>query len=215
MERPENMDFADSGRMARVTDMAENSILDEEIQGLEQGRVLIVSDSHSRHEHLEDVMERVAPDLMLHLGDSEDYEDLIEAEAPCPVVIVRGNCDYGRGLPDQEIVRLGKHRAFLCHGHRHNVRFDLEMLARAAKENGCDVAMYGHTHEPEITEEDGVTIYNPGSISLPRQDGRKPSFIVLDIDENGELHPALNFIERKGNALPKQNEKKKKRGWFW
>ena len=195
--------------------MADSNYFDEEIQGLKQGRVLIVSDSHSRHEHLETVMERVQPDLMLHLGDSEDYEDLIAAEAPCPVVFVRGNCDYGRGLPDEEIVRLGSHRAFLCHGHRHNVRFDLEMLARTAKENDCDVAMYGHTHEPEITEEDGVVIYNPGSISLPRQDGRKPSFIVLDIDENGNLHPALNFIERNGrNALSKEG-KKKKRGWFW
>lgn len=183
-------------------------------QGLERGRVLIVSDSHSRHEHLEAVMERVQPDLMLHLGDSEDYDDLIAAEADWPVIFVRGNCDYGRGLPDEEIVQLGRHRAFLCHGHRHNVRFDLETLARVAKENDCDVAMYGHTHEPEITEEDGVTIYNPGSISLPRQDGRKPSFIVLDIDEKGELHPALNFIER-NNGESRQAEKKKKRGWFW
>lgn len=197
--------------------MADKVFLDGETQGLEHGRVLIVSDSHSRHEHLEAVMERVQPDLMLHLGDSEDYDDLIAAEADWPVVFVRGNCDYGRGLPDEEIVRLGRHRAFLCHGHRHNVRFDLERLAQAAKENDCDVAMYGHTHEPEITEEDGVTIYNPGSISLPRQDGRKPSFIVLDIDETGELHPALNFIERNANLSQGQaaEKKKKKRGWFW
>lgn len=186
---------------------------DEQQQKLASGCVLIVSDSHSRHEHLEQVMERVQPDLILHLGDSEDYEDLIAAEAPCPVVIVRGNCDYGRELPDQEIVSLGRHRALLVHGHRHNVRSELATLARMAREQDCDVAMFGHTHIPELTEEDGVIIYNPGSISLPRQDGRKPSYIVLDVDANGELHPALNFIDNRPKA--DKAVKKKKRGFFW
>ena len=93
----------------------------EEEYALDSGMVLIVSDSHSRNENLEKVMERVSPDLMLHLGDSEDYEDWIREAAPCPVVFVKGNCDYGRELPGAAIVRLGRHRAYLTHGHMHGV----------------------------------------------------------------------------------------------
>lgn len=167
---------------------------DEDGHSLAEGRVLVVSDSHGRNGNLLLVMDRVKPDLILHLGDSEDDEDLIMAEAQCPVIILCGNCDYSRYLPDEEVVTLGSHRVFLAHGHRHNVRFDLETLAEAALEQNCDVAIYGHTHMPEMEEEQGVTIYNPGSISLPRQAGHKPSFMVLDVDSEGELHPAINYL---------------------
>ena len=163
---------------------------------LEAGRVLVVSDSHSRNENLELLMERVKPDLILHLGDSEDEDDLIAAEAPCEVVFVRGNCDYGP-LPITEIVELGKHRALLTHGHYFGVKLGLGGLAQAARDAGCDVAMFGHTHVPELTEEDGVIIYNPGSISLPRQDGRVPTFILLDVDAEGEIHAALNYLSKR------------------
>ncbi len=173
----------------------ENEVDDqEESKHLVRGRVLVVSDSHGRNGNLLLVMDRVKPDLILHLGDSEDDEDLIMDEAPCPVVMVRGNCDYGMSLPDEEIVTLGRHRVFLTHGHRHNVRFDLETLAEAALKYDCDTAIYGHTHMPEIEEENGVMIYNPGSISLPRQAGHKPSFMLLDVDKAGELHPAINYL---------------------
>ena len=163
---------------------------------LDSGMVLVVSDSHGRHEYLEKVMNRVQPDLMLHLGDSEDCEDAIMKMGDYPMIFVRGNCDYGRGLPDSAIVRLGIHRAYLSHGHRAGGRFDLERIADLARVNGCDAAMFGHTHEPENTEQNGIIVLNPGSISLPRQDGRKPSFIAIDVDKRGEWHVALKFLKR-------------------
>lgn len=159
-------------------------------------RVLVVSDSHSRNDTLITVMDQVKPDLMLHLGDSEDCDDMISAYADFPVVYVKGNCDYG-DLPISEEINLGRHRALLTHGHYFGVRLGLEGLTDAARERGCDVAMYGHTHLPEITEEGGVAVYNPGSISLPRQDGREPTFIVIDIDKEGDLHPALNYTKKR------------------
>ena len=168
---------------------------DDVIQGIDHGRVLVVSDSHGRNNNLYNVMERVMPDLILHLGDSEDMEDEIEAVADCPVVIVRGNCDYGFTLPEHVVVTLGRHRALLVHGNHQGVGFGLENLVKFAKESDCDIAMFGHTHVPEITEEDGITIYNPGSISLPRQSGRKPTFMILDVDKDGEVHAALNMLK--------------------
>lgn len=151
-------------------------------------RVLIVSDSHGRLEHLEKAMERVKPGLILHMGDVEGDEDIIEAEAGCEVVFVRGNCDYSSDAPAREVVEIGRHKVFMAHGHSFGVSFGLEELAAAAKEEECDYAFFGHTHVPMKTEVMGVTIINPGSISLPRQDRRIPTFVVADVDRKGDLH---------------------------
>ena len=56
-------------------------------------------------------------------------------------------------------------------------------LMYTALENGCDVAMYGHTHVPfddsfGEEKETQVRILNPGSISLPRG-GRGKSYMVV------------------------------------
>ncbi len=41
-------------------------------------RVLVISDTHKKHENLKVVLERVSPvDLVIHLGDAEGYEDYI------------------------------------------------------------------------------------------------------------------------------------------
>ena len=41
-------------------------------------RILIVSDTHRKHENLKRVLENVSPvDLLIHLGDAEGYEDVI------------------------------------------------------------------------------------------------------------------------------------------
>ncbi|MBQ7676671.1 MAG: YfcE family phosphodiesterase [Lachnospiraceae bacterium] len=151
-------------------------------------RVLIVSDSHGRLEYLEKVMERVKPGLILHMGDVEGDEDIIDAQAGCEVVYVRGNCDYSSDAPASEVVAVGRHKVFMTHGHTYGVGFGLEALAEAAKEAECDYAFFGHTHVPMKTEVLGVTIVNPGSISLPRQDGRIPTFAVADVDRKGDLH---------------------------
>ena len=54
-------------------------------------RVLIVSDTHKKHENLITIMEKERPfDRMIHLGDAEGYEDYIAELAGCPLDIVAG-----------------------------------------------------------------------------------------------------------------------------
>ena len=160
-------------------------------------RILVLSDSHGRNSNMWEVIERVDADMLFHLGDSEDETEAIKERAGCPCEFVKGNCDYDRDLPDETVVDIGCHRAFLTHGHRYSVRFDLNILADAAKEHGCDIAMFGHTHIPENVRVGGVDIYNPGSISLPRQDGRIPTFMVIDVDGKGEWHVTLNELKKR------------------
>ena len=51
---------------------------------------------------------------------------------------------------------------------------------------GKDIVMFGHTHKPYLDTEDGITILNPGSLSYPRQEGRRSSYMIMTIDEAGE-----------------------------
>lgn len=58
-------------------------------------KILIVSDTHRKHENLITVLGRVQPvDLMIHLGDAEGCEDYIAELAGCPLEIVAGNNDF-------------------------------------------------------------------------------------------------------------------------
>ena len=67
-------------------------------------KILIISDTHRKHENLLKVLERECPvDLLIHLGDAEGYEDYIAEQAGCPVEVVAGNNDFffallGNGL---------------------------------------------------------------------------------------------------------------------
>lgn len=157
-------------------------------------RILVVSDTHRKHDNLDIAIEKVMPDRIYHLGDGEGGEDYIEAVAECPLEIVHGNCDFGSNLPAEVVMSLGRHVVMLTHGHYYNVNYGTQMLVEAAKEKGADVVFYGHTHVPELTYEDDITIVNPGSISYPRQDGRHPSYVVIDVDPQGDLHFNLVFM---------------------
>ena len=48
---------------------------------------------------------------------------------------------------------------------------------------------------PVAKEIDGIMLFNPGSLSYPRQEGRKPSYIVLTVDDEGELGYELKFFD--------------------
>ena len=156
--------------------------------------ILVVSDTHGNHENLDIALERVMPDKIYHAGDAQGGEIYIEAVCDCPLEIVRGNCDFGSDLPTEVVFSLGNHVVLLTHGHLYGAGFGLEGLAEEARAKGADVVIYGHTHCPQIVYEDDITIVNPGSIALPRQDGRKPSYLVIDVDRFGELHYNVCYI---------------------
>jgi putative phosphoesterase len=145
-------------------------------------RVLVISDTHKKHENLKVVLERVSPvDLVIHLGDAEGYEDYIGELCGCPLEIVAGNNDFFSSLPREKEIMVGNYRVFMTHGHYYYVGSGIEDLKREALARGADVAMFGHTHIPLIEYGDGIVVMNPGSISYPRQEGKRPSYILMDI----------------------------------
>ncbi|MCP1109004.1 putative phosphoesterase [Lachnospiraceae bacterium PF1-21] len=146
-------------------------------------KVLIVSDTHKAHNGLKEAIKREAPlDMLIHLGDGEGYEDEIKEMANCPVHIIGGNNDFFCDLArEEEFFICGVH-VFITHGHAYFVSLDEERLLAEGRGRGADIIMYGHTHKPSVHEEGATTILNPGSISYPRQEGRKPSYIVMNAD---------------------------------
>ncbi|OUN30563.1 MULTISPECIES: metallophosphoesterase family protein [unclassified Blautia] len=159
-------------------------------------KILIVSDTHGHERNLKKVIEKVGQtDLFIHLGDIEGHEDYIEALADCPVHMVSGNNDFFSDLPREEEFQLGRYRVLITHGHYYGVSVGTDRLKEEARSRNIDIVMYGHTHRPEIDIDDHVTVLNPGSLSYPRQWGRKPSYMLMEIDREGEAHYTINYIE--------------------
>lgn len=159
-------------------------------------KVLIISDTHKHHENLIRVLERVGKvDLMIHLGDAEGYEDDIADMAGCPMEIVAGNNDFFSTLPREKELQIGKYKVLITHGHYYYVSTGVEDIKKDAAGRGMDIVMFGHTHRPLLERGKGIIALNPGSISYPRQEGRKPSYAIMEIDKAGEAHFAIEYLE--------------------
>lgn len=158
-------------------------------------RVLIVSDTHGRHAGLEKALEKAGKiDYLVHLGDTEGGEFFIEAICHCPAYIVAGNNDFFSELPKEMEIRFGSKKAFMTHGHYYYVSLGPERLIDEGKARGADIVMFGHTHKPYLEEIDGMTILNPGSLSYPRQQGRRGSFIIMEMDPEGHTQFSIDYI---------------------
>lgn len=151
-------------------------------------RIIVISDTHGLVSAIENVFLRNSDaDLFIHLGDGERDLDsfLLQNPAYTPKTIhVAGNCDWGSLSSGFEIIPIGGHKIFASHGHIYAVKNSLEIIKRTAKENGCDIVLYGHTHVRYNKFEDGLYIMNPGSASCPN-DGKSPSFGHIDISSAG------------------------------
>ncbi|MBQ9945338.1 MAG: metallophosphoesterase [Clostridia bacterium] len=131
-------------------------------------KILIISDTHGFSSLLEAVLKKERGcDAVIHLGDGgADMFAMREYINTKPFYQIKGNCDmqcYDFTL--RVISFFDSVKFFACHGHTHNVKTDRLALYYAAKSEGCSLALYGHTHIPLTEEYDGVTVFNPGSIS--------------------------------------------------
>ena len=150
-------------------------------------KILFASDIHGVPSTLEALLrqaEALSPDRIVLLGDLlyhgprngvPDFYDPPKVAAILnsrkdDIVAVRGNCDTEVDQMMLEFPMLGDYaeldadgtRFFLTHGHRWN-EYNLPPLGTGS------VIAHGHTHIPMLRElPSGITIFNPGSISLPK-----------------------------------------------
>jgi len=159
-------------------------------------KILIVSDTHGNNTNLKKAVTNMGGklDLVIHLGDVVCDPGVIRKIAGCPVEMVKGNCDPFINLQSAKLIDIAGHKAFITHGHIYGGSWGIGTMRDIAKENGAEVVMFGHTHEPFIERYPEVTVINPGSLSKPRQDGHKPSYIVMDVSDDGKTDYSLVFM---------------------
>lgn len=143
-------------------------------------QVLVVSDSHRHNPILNGIFENHKDiDIILHCGDiQEPLDSLIRDD----IHIVTGNTDF-EDFGSYKILQIEDVKLIMTHGHIFYVEDGFEDYYQKAKEEGCLLAVYGHTHNPLFFQYDDVYFLNPGSVSFPRG-GRVsvPTYAIMTID---------------------------------
>ena len=158
-------------------------------------KILIVSDTHRRNENYFQVIEKLGKlDLVIHCGDAEGSEYAISESVDCETLIVMGNNDFFSKLPREIETTIGKYKVWITHGHNYYVSMNSEIIKEEAMRRGVDIVFYGHSHRPVVEMEKNIIAVNPGSLSYPRQEGKRPSYVVMDIDREGEAHFTICYL---------------------
>ncbi len=158
-------------------------------------KILIVSDTHRENYNFMKVLDKESPiDLLVHCGDIEGSEYIFSQVVKCPMHLITGNNDFFSDLPAEKEFKIGNLNVFLTHGHAYRVSAGLELLRQEGRARGADIVMFGHIHRPVAECVGGMWLINPGSVSYPRQDGRRPSYIVMNLEDDGEPKFEVKYL---------------------
>lgn len=125
--------------------------------------IVVVSDTHGFRRGLEELLPVFSEnDMIIHLGDTSGDGSYLRGLLPDKTVVINGNCDLTSLGDDERVISVEGVKIFACHGHRYSVKSTLSRLALKAHNEGCKIALYGHTHAAREDEIEGVTLLNPG-----------------------------------------------------
>lgn len=153
-------------------------------------RLLVVSDTHGDGYALQSALwEQPEANVVFHLGDGVRELESVAADNPDRTFFgVRGNCDSALcPLLENREETVGQKRIFFTHGHLWSVKCGLTRIAFAARERKADILLFGHTHTPLATYDDGLYLVNPGSL------GYGKCYATVDIVPGGIL-PILHTL---------------------
>ena len=127
---------------------------------------LVFSDSHGNTtvlRRLADVARET--DYIIFCGDGLSDLNVFPNDVRAKTIAVAGNCDFtlDRDM-DEKVVEIEKTKIYVTHGHKFDTKSGTDRVLARAKELGCTVAFYGHTHEQKEEVVDGVTLFCPGTI---------------------------------------------------
>ena len=155
-------------------------------------KAAVFSDTHGNTAPMLEAARGAGAEVLIHLGDYDrDAQALREAFPDTQVYSVCGNCDIMPLAPEKLVIELGPVRALLVHGHRYGVSAaQADWLVFAAREEGAQLAMFGHTHSPFYETVGGVTLLNPGTAGS----GRILSWALVTVFDNGAIACEIKAI---------------------
>lgn len=157
-------------------------------------KVLVVSDTHKKNDTYFNIVKLHKPDIVIHCGDAEGFEEALTEAAGCPVYIVLGNNDFFSNLPRELELEIGGYKVWVTHGHNYYVSMGNETIKQEAVARGMDIVCYGHTHRPVVDRSEDIIAVNPGSLSYPRQENKRPSYVIMEIDRKEKLHFTIAYL---------------------
>lgn len=157
-------------------------------------RLVVVADTHGRP-HPESARHIAAekPHRILHAGDIGDLSVLDDLDRIAPVIAVRGNIDVrARWVPDAitlDVVDAQRLvlRTLIVHIGVNGTKLRREVAELARSEN-ASLVVCGHSHVPFIGMDNGIAVFNPGSLG-PRRFQLPIVFGVIEIDRDSERKP--------------------------
>ena len=160
-------------------------------------KYMFISDIHGSSSYLKQVLQVfkekhcdflvILGDILYHgprnpLPEGHNPQEVVSLLNPLSskIIAVRGNCEAEVDqmlldfpcLSDYALIIDEGKRLFATHGHIYNE-------ASLPKLQAGDFFFYGHTHLWVCKEVDGITICNPGSISLPKEN-RPHTYAIYD-----------------------------------
>ncbi len=183
-------------------------------------KIAIIGDIHGDIEQLNHVIRDInkrKTDVILCTGDIVDTEinaqEIIAQINKNHILSVQGNhdemtakgsnCDeasrgYLNNLPVSFGFEIFSFHLRITHGSlmkNTDYLYEDSLLTQdyllQAKEKS--ILICGHTHIPFVKEFSGAYIMNPGSVSRPKLPAHKPSYIVLQITQDGLTHEMITI----------------------
>ncbi|MDY3870011.1 MAG: YfcE family phosphodiesterase [Clostridiaceae bacterium] len=150
-------------------------------------KICVCSDSHGNRKGLQEMLDRERPELVLFLGDGERDWSAVDIPRQTMFSAVCGNCDLMAMEPPFRRIELCGKRIFMTHGHLYGAKQGLYGLRLQAEKSPTDLVLYGHTHHPQLDNEDGCLYLCPGSMGYGEE-----RYAVVDLSEHEE-HISVSF----------------------
>ncbi|MEG0047619.1 MAG: YfcE family phosphodiesterase [Clostridia bacterium] len=161
-------------------------------------RIIACSDSHGFESRLRSALnlaqQRGKIDTFVFLGDGiSDFEAIkLDAQMQNPniqMLAVRGNCDLSFSVPNSQLLTVNGVTIYACHGHEWHVKYELNTLCYAAREQGAQVVLYGHTHVSHLDMQNGLYMINPGTVCNFAADA--VAYADIRVDDSGLIKADL------------------------
>ncbi len=156
-------------------------------------KILIIGDTHNHPMGVKKALKMTMPvDMLIHTGDGwKDAEDIPQG---VELVRVTGNCDRSIKGEAEKTITLEGVKILITHGHKYNVKHDLNRLYYKALESKANIVIYGHSHKRVSEKVGDILFINPGSAWRPR-DCEPPGFVLMKIDDGKTVFRFLDLAE--------------------